>query len=83
MVVVEVVLVVLGEVVVVGAMVVVVAGAVGTVVGETVVGVAVVVVVEGATTVPFPQQPIDAFQCFHPPLEYTSQAATAVFAVGS
>jgi hypothetical protein len=63
--------------------VVVVEGAVGTVVGETVVGVTVVVVVEGGTTVPFPQQLMDAFQCRHPPFAYTSHAATAVLADGS
>jgi len=66
-------------VVVVMEVVVVVEG--GTVV--VVEGGTVVVVVEGGTTEPLPQQPIDAFQCFHPPFEYTSQAATAVFAAGS
>lgn len=64
----------------------------GTVVGDTVVDVVggsvvvvvdVVVVVEGATTDPLPQQLFDAFQCFQPPFEYTSHAATAVLAVGS
>jgi hypothetical protein len=79
-------------VVVDGAVVVVVEGAtvvevvVGMVVGETVVvvgGTVVVVVVDGATTVPFPQQLIEAFQCLHPPFEYRSHAATAVLAVGS
>ena len=62
----------------------------GTVVGDTVVVVGgsvvlvvVVVVVEGGTTEPLPQQLFDGFQCFQPPLEYTSQAATAVLATGS
>ena len=31
----------------------------------------------------YPQQYAEGFQCFHPPSEYTSQAATAVLAVGS
>ncbi len=43
---------------------VVVEEAAGTVVGET-----VVVVVDGGTTDPFPQQPMEAFQCFQPPFE--------------
>lgn len=77
------------EVVVVGGavvVVVVVEVAVGTVVGDAVVvveGSVVVVVVEGGTTEPLPQQLFDGFQCFHPPFEYTNQAATAVFATGS
>jgi hypothetical protein len=84
--------VVAGTVVVVDGAVVVVEGATvvevgaGTVVGETVVvvgGTVVVVVVDGATTVPFPQQLIEAFQCLHPPFEYRSHAATAVLAAGS
>lgn len=76
------------EVVVAGAVVVVLASGAVLVVVEvgTVVVVSattVVVVVEGGTTEPLPQQPIEAFQCFQPPLEYTSQAATAVLAAGS
>ena len=72
--------------VVAGAVVVVLAGGavvvdVGTVV--VVSATTVVVVVEGGTTEPLPQQPMEAFQCFQPPLEYTSQAATAVLAAGS
>lgn len=69
--------------------VVVVEGGGGTVVGDTVVVVVggsvvvVVVVVDGATTDPLPQQLFDAFQCFQPPSEYSSQAATMVLAVGS
>ena len=54
-------------------------------VGSVVVGGGNVVVVVGAggTTLPLPQQPLDGFQCFHPPSEYTNQAATAVLASGS
>ncbi len=70
--------------VVVGAGVVVVVGG-SVVVGTVVVGgsVTVVVVVAGGTTEPLPQHAMLEFQCFQPPFEYTSQAATAVFAAGS
>ena len=70
--------------VVVGTGVVVVVGG-SVVVGTVVVGgsVTVVVVVAGGTTEPLPQHAMLAFQCFQPPFEYTSQAATAVFAAGS
>lgn len=77
------------EVVVAGAVVVVLASGAVVVVAEVGIVVVVsattvvVVVVEGGTTEPLPQQPIEAFQCFQPPLEYTSQAATAVLAAGS
>ncbi len=57
------------------------AGTLGAVV--VVGGNVVVVVVLGGTTLPLPQQFFDGFQCFHPPLEYRSQAATAVLASGS
>ncbi len=67
-----------GVVVVVGGSVVV--GTVVVVVGGSV---TVVVVVAGGTTEPLPQHAMLAFQCFQPPFEYTSQAATAVFAAGS
>ena len=92
MVVVDATVVVVGATVVVVATVVVGDGAtvvdvVGIVVGETVVvgagSVVVVVVVDGGTTDPFPQQLLEAFQCFQPPFEYSNQAATTVLAVGS
>lgn len=53
-------------------MVVVVSGTAVVVVevGAVVVDVpATVVVVVGGATEPFPQQPMEAFQCFQPPLE--------------
>jgi hypothetical protein len=58
-----------------------VVGSVVAVVGGT--EVLVVVVVPGGTTLPLPQQLCDGYQCFHSPLEYRNQAATAVLASGS